>query len=77
MTDNNNNKIKFSTESAEEGFRRQLLKQLNLRKEEEVHVVTSCRLEERDYAEHVGYIRALKDIEQDVTQLLKAYFPTT
>lgn len=32
---------------------------------------------QEDYAERVGYIRAIRDLKQELDNLLKAYFPKT
>lgn len=54
----------------------ELVKSIVEKLEEEKNTVTSYRLEPEDYAERVGYIKALKEIQSDFTRIFKAYFET-
>ena len=72
-----NNKPIFSTLTVDQEFRKQLYEKLAERQNDEVQLITEHRLDELDYAERVGYLRALKEIREDITQLLEAFFPTT
>lgn len=62
--------------SKEESLAEAFVQMLDDKIEEEAQLVLGSLLPHLDYAEHVGYVRAVRDIRADFVSLISAFYPT-
>ena len=55
----------------------EVLNKLAERRKQQEEYITTTLLERDEYAQRVGHIRAINEIEEDFKQLHRAFFPST
>jgi len=67
----------MSNDTLEQALAKEYLKKLQERLKIEIECVTGSVNPPEEYAQRVGYIRAIKESLEDFQSCLKAFFPTT
>ena len=76
MLTRSNPYVKLLAMNSEHTFATELKKRLEVIQSHEQSIILGSVLEREEYLQHVGYLRALKDVLEDFNEVHSVFFPT-